>query len=599
MLIYSRFIPEGVIPMAMALESMGYENIDGNLLSSKPSASKYCMITGDSNNASTVSNIKLINSTDNSYGDKIKVVIISEAASEGVDFKNIRQIHIMDPWWHLNRNEQIIGRGIRLCSHKALPFEQRNAQIFLYVSLLGDKEAFDYYLYRYAEDKAVKIGKMARLLKENAMDCVMNHNQFQSVEDMNIVVKQTLSTPIGKKIEYSIGDNSYSVLCDFMDCTYRCNVKEHPVRYSRRLFDLNRTIEQIRSLFKHGYVYTIQDLFRELNLITSMTYDQLYEALTQMVDLKMECQDMTRRSGYIVNYGKYYLFQPKQLPGPVPVYERRLPSNEIYHSIVVRPEQAIQETNVLELIDTMREQYETATSVSTGNDWYSMVNVSKKHIIETLYKKDAIAFAKENFQEDLFNQCILDHMIEMLLYNQCLELVNYLFFNHLDPFEEMLKSYFKVQNGVLRIWNNTKIVQLRIHENKWMEIFAEQKPTIQRSFGTVVGGIVNNNEDERFFKSKSMTTAKTYGQICAQISNKSVAIDRIAEVLGVNEYTKMDLKNICNELELLLRYLQKLQYEDKLWFLSAVEVLEHNQKNTREGTSMVNLMQNRKDNTKK
>jgi hypothetical protein len=97
-----------------------------------------------------------------------------------------------------------------------------------------------------------------------------------------------------------------------------------------------------------------------------------------------------------------------------------------------------------------------------------------------------------------------------------------------------------------------------------------------------------------------MTKAKTYGQICAQISNKSVAIERIAEVLGINEYTKMDLKNICNELELLLRYLQKIKYEHKIWFLSAVEVLEHNQKKTREGTvNVVNLMQSRKENSKK
>jgi hypothetical protein len=307
----------------------------------------------------------------------------------------------------------------------------------------------------------------------------------------------------------------------------------------------------------------------------------------------MECQDMTHRSGYIVNYGKYYLFQPKQLPGPVPVYERRIPSNEIYHSIVVRPEPSVQEINVLELIDTMREQYETATSASSGNDWYSMVNVSKKHILETLAKKGI-----EIADHEEFNQCIVDHMIEFLLYNQCLELVNYLFFNKLDPFEEMLKSYFKVQKGVLRIWNNTKIVHLRIHENAWTEIFVERNPTLYTSFGTVVGGIVNNDEDERFFKSKSMAKAKTYGQICAQISNKSVAIERIAEVLGINEYTKMDLKNICNELELLLRYLQKLHYENKVWFLSAVEVLEHNQKNTRDGSpNVVNLMQTR--NTKK
>ena len=595
-LIYSRMISEGVIPVALAIESMGYENVNGNLLSSNSSSSKYCLITGESNHASTAANIKLINSDENINGDKIKVVIITEAASEGVDFSNIRQIHIMDPWWHLNRNEQIIGRGIRLCSHKNLPFEQRNAQIFLYVSFIGQQEAFEYYLYRYAEDKASKIGKVARLLKENAMDCVMNHTQFRPIEAMNLVVKQTLST--GTRIDYPIGDDSYSVLCDFMDCTYKCNVKERPIIYPRKLFDLNRTMEQIRTLFKHGYVYTASDLFRELNLIVPMTYDQLYEALTQMIDLKMECKDMTRRSGYIVNYGNYYLFQPKQLPGPVPVNERRIPSNEIYHSIVVTPDVVIQETNIIELIDTMRTQYETATSSSREEDWYSMVNISKTHIVQTLQTK-----LKEPFQDKLFNQCIVDHMIEMLLYNQCLELINYLFFNQLDPFEEMLKAYFQVYDGVIRLWDNSKIVHLRIHENKWKETFMKNKDKPNTTFGTVVGGIVNKNELERFFKSKSMKILHdmegiTYSQICTQATKKSVQ-DRIKEVLGLEDY-KSEVKPLCCELEMLLRYLQKIRYLKKTWFLYAVEVLENTEHITRENNSyVVNLLKNVKDKTKK
>jgi hypothetical protein len=612
-LIYSRMISEGVIPMALAIESMGYENINGNLLSSSKSTSKYCLITGESNHAYTAANIKLINSSENINGDKIKVVIITEAASEGVDFSNIRQIHIMDPWWHLNRNEQIIGRGIRLCSHKNLPFKERNAQIFLYVSFFKEnevvKEAFEYYLYRYAEDKALKIGKVARLLKENAMDCVMNHSQFVSVEQMKILVKQTLSTPIKASngelmdhtIDYPIGDNSYSVLCDFMDCTYECKVKQSPV-YPRRLFDLNRTIEQIRSLFKHGYVYTAQDLFRELNLIVPMTYDQLYEALTQMIDLRMECKDMTKRSGYIVNYGKYYLFQPNQLPGPVPVYERRIPSNEIYHSIVVIPEVQVKQINVVDMIDTMRGQYTIAMSPSRGEDWYNMVNISKAHIVQTLQTKAEKEL--EHFQDELFNQCIVDHMIEMLLYNQCLELINYLFFNQkLDSFEEMLKSYFEVQEGVIRLWDNYEIVYLDRGE-KWEKTFmSKRKPGQTPHFGTVVGGIVNKNEVERVFKSKSMKPITdvdgiSYGQICTQAGKPEVQ-ERIAEVLGLTVYTQ-EVKPLCCELEMLLRYLQKIRYGKQTWFLSAVEVLENTEKITLKNTThVVNLLKKRKDNTKK
>ena len=48
----------------------------------------------------------------------VKVVGV---ASEGVDLKYIREIHIMDPWHHLNMMEQAAGRGIRQRSHFHLP----------------------------------------------------------------------------------------------------------------------------------------------------------------------------------------------------------------------------------------------------------------------------------------------------------------------------------------------------------------------------------------------------------------------------------------------------------------------------------------------
>ena len=58
----------------------------------------------------------------NIEGHKIKVVLISKAGSEGIDLKFIRQVHILDPWYNMNRPEQTIGRAVRNFSHKDLPF---------------------------------------------------------------------------------------------------------------------------------------------------------------------------------------------------------------------------------------------------------------------------------------------------------------------------------------------------------------------------------------------------------------------------------------------------------------------------------------------
>ena len=43
-------------------------------------------------------------------------------------------------------------------------------------------------------------------------------------------------------------------------------------------------------------------------------------------------------------------------------------------------------------------------------------------------------------------------------------------------------------------------------------------------------------------------------------------------------YQKFSSKEICCELELLLRYLDKIQYEKKRWFLSAIEVIDESKR---------------------
>ena len=158
-------------------------------------------------------------------GEKIKVVLISKAASEGIDLKNVRQVHILEPWYTMSRIEQIIGRAVRGFSHQLLPFEERNVEIFLHGTMLHDREteAVDLYIYRLAEYKARQIGEVSRILKENAVDCLLNSEQSNfTQENMNTKVSQTLSD--GQVVKsFQVGDTSYSSMCDYMeDCSVKC-----------------------------------------------------------------------------------------------------------------------------------------------------------------------------------------------------------------------------------------------------------------------------------------------------------------------------------------------------------------------------------------
>jgi hypothetical protein len=101
------------------------------------------------------------------------VILTTPKISEGVNFRFVRQVHILDPWWNMSRIEQVIGRGLRTCSHSMLPFEHQNCTVYLHVCRTTSKrECFDEYTYRTkVESKALKIGNVRRLMMESAMDC--------------------------------------------------------------------------------------------------------------------------------------------------------------------------------------------------------------------------------------------------------------------------------------------------------------------------------------------------------------------------------------------------------------------------------------------
>ena len=125
----------------------------------------------------------------------MKTIIVSRAGSEGLDFKNIRQMHILDPWYNYNRQKQIIGRAVRNFSHCALPYIERNVEIYMYGTELDhvDMEAVDLYIYRVAERKAKQIARVTRVIKENAIDCLLNNAALDfSQKKINKVVKQLI-----------------------------------------------------------------------------------------------------------------------------------------------------------------------------------------------------------------------------------------------------------------------------------------------------------------------------------------------------------------------------------------------------------------------
>ena len=73
----------------------------------------------------------------NFMGEIIKVFMITSSGAEGINLRNTRYVHIVEPYWNMVRIDQVIGRARRICSHEDLDDKLRTVKVFLYVSTLS------------------------------------------------------------------------------------------------------------------------------------------------------------------------------------------------------------------------------------------------------------------------------------------------------------------------------------------------------------------------------------------------------------------------------------------------------------------------------
>jgi len=81
--------------------------------------------------------------SNNHMGQVARVLMITASGAEGINLKNTRFVHIVEPYWHMVRLEQVIGRARRICSHQDLPEPLRTVKVFLYMAVLGERHRKD------------------------------------------------------------------------------------------------------------------------------------------------------------------------------------------------------------------------------------------------------------------------------------------------------------------------------------------------------------------------------------------------------------------------------------------------------------------------
>lgn len=645
-LVYSQYIDGGLVPIALALESMGLrragrnkslfkhpqsEEIDSLTYKTKSemnpgeifSRASYVMITGDKAfSPDNVEDLRMSTNLDNRDGVKVKVILISQAGAEGLDFKFIRQVHVLEPWYNMNRIEQIIGRAIRTCSHKDLPFLLRNVQVFLYGSLMSrpNEEAADLYVYRLAELKSVQIGMVSRSLKEIAVDCNLNISQSKfTTDDMKSILTQKLST--GKTIEYAVGDRPYTATCDYMEsCSYKCKPvsPDYGERvlldtYNESFIMLNndKIIQRIRDAFKERFFYNKERLIREINSVKSYPLIQIDAALNQLIEDKSEfIVDIYDRSGRLINIGELYLFQPLEInDSNITLYERSIPIEYKHGSIMfesrieetkTRQPRALsasvkkQDTKGKQLLTDMIASYTIATTEQPDtktDDWFIFCSQVISHL------------ELNGWERSLLNKLLIHHIIETLYFDDMLILINHVEFIPYsdDEFISSIKQYLEK----LEIKNKTNLRGIHLQKdgkgklvvfdndtNTWViaqkedsdDLVEKLRTSIHElmpmtdKLNTLIGYMSSFKKDYMIFKIRDISQKKHTGARCDQ-SRRTMSIKMLSNLGEIYEDdTTMSRSELCIIQEFIMRKFDIESKNGKRWFLNPTEATIVNSK---------------------
>jgi len=96
---------------------------------------KSAIFSGDVNDSRRASILDRFNHENNTRGEKIKLLLITDAGSEGITILDARHIHILESSTRPNKIQQVIGRVVRYKSHERLPVQDRNVKVWRYWSI--------------------------------------------------------------------------------------------------------------------------------------------------------------------------------------------------------------------------------------------------------------------------------------------------------------------------------------------------------------------------------------------------------------------------------------------------------------------------------
>lgn len=542
---------------------------------------KFVMLWGEINDFQRLRIIEKVNGEGNIGGRLVKVVLGSSITAESIDFKGIREIHIVNVQLNIPTQEQIIGRAVRHCSHNALRSEDREVKIFKYASgVTGGREiSLEENIYLRNEMKHIEIKKIERVLKENAVDCQLNksENMFQE--------------------EVKAGMNG-TILCDYTNCMYNCSGIEPVGRDSqinRKRYDLYYYEDEIKDIkrkvkemFREGIVWKFDTILSTIKKDVNKLYDAKYvnEALNEMIKNKDTLIGVWGDVGRIIEKKvksgreKVYLFQPlsvndddidlMQRTIKYPDYSDRMINVDNYIDGLVAEKTVKVDNEIANIIKkinkiedpidlevmltklrlkTQIKLLERAIIQNQGkvSGWETKVfNVYRDYLLTnndltSSGWSSSSSSSSSSEQSDKISGHVLANKPRCLDGNEftyCIKNVN------VKELEKRLESA-KVENNI--------IIGFIDKDSKGKMVFKLREPL---------------KKGVRYIDLRK----KPRGYVCSQMNDKKKLIS-IGTRLGIKRDIENNIKNYCKEIEKKLRENERKEYKKMKWFYNYLEYI--------------------------
>jgi hypothetical protein len=224
---------------------------------------QYALWTGTESIAEREPILNAFNSDDNMYGQNCLILMITQSGAEGISLFNVRQVHIMEPYWNNVRIKQVIGRARRIRSHIKLPKEEQNVKVFQYVIKFDKEQIESKWIDRIDKETVLEEfysdGKSGQSTDSQISSIIKTFNAVLK-EDKNLTSDQTLDKIATDKDVILAGYIS-SMKEAAIDCDYnfKDNIKSDPSLTDMQCYQNIQNIQTTPFIYEYNVTKSLSE----------------------------------------------------------------------------------------------------------------------------------------------------------------------------------------------------------------------------------------------------------------------------------------------------------------------------------------------------